>query len=134
MTYDEDTNGIDDQAIAETAQNFRRGAVEGQHKTFAPSVAEFCIEARRLAKLLPFRGKQALPPPSKYQPHRHDDLKTRIRMSFKMSVLSASFALKGGPDMVAEANRRGLEDMIALGQQFGVPVPEELWDQIKTAA
>jgi len=51
-------------------------------------------------------------------------------MGFKMAVLSASFGVKGGAEQVAEANRRGLEDMVALGQTWGVPVPDELWTQL----
>lgn len=54
-------------------------------------------------------------------------------MGFKMSVLSAGISM-GRVDDVAEANRRGLEDMIALGQQWGVPVPDELFEQARSAA
>ncbi len=134
LTYDEDTTGIRDEAIMEAAQLFRRGEVAGQNRTFAPSIAEFCSEARRIAELLPYRNTPALPRPTGDREYRRDDRRTRVRMGFKMSVLSASFAIKNGADMVAEANRRGLDDLIALGQQWGVPVPEELWAQIPRAA
>jgi hypothetical protein len=68
----------------------------------------------------------ALVPEPESVPMR-DDIQTRIRMGFKMSVLSASLAVKDGADRVAEANRKGLEYLIALGQEWGVPVPEALW-------
>lgn len=125
LTYDEDTIGIEDQAIVEAAIRFRRGLVEGQNKTFAPSIAEFITEARRIADLLPYRGRASLPPPPR-EPFRHDDAKTRIRMGFKMSVLSAGLAL-GKADDVARANAKGLDELMALGQLWGVPIPEELW-------
>lgn len=134
LTYDEDTTGIQDQAIIEAAQRFRRGLVASQSKTFAPSVAEFVQEARRVVELLPYRGRAQLSPPQRDDGYRREDRATRVRMGFKMSVLSASFAIKNGADMVAEANARGLEDLIALGQQWGVPIPEELWSQLKRAA
>lgn len=131
LTYDEDTTGVPDQAIIEAAGRFRRGEVQAQNKTFAPSIAEFCTEARRIAELLPYRGMSKLPKPTPdYIFVPRDDPKTRARMGFKMAVLSASFCVKGGAEQVAEANRRGLEDMVALGQTWGVPVPDELWSQL----
>lgn len=134
LTYDEDTTGIADQAIIEAAQKFRRGEVGGQSRTFAPSIAEFVTETRRIASLLPFRGTKPLPPPKPTGGFVRDDRDTRTRMGFKMAVLSASFGIRNGADMVAEANSRGLEDMIALGQSWGVPVPEDLWRQKERAA
>lgn len=133
LTYDEDTTGVPDQAIIEAAGRFRRGEVAGQNKTFAPSIAEFCTEARRIAELLPYRGMTRLTPPTAshiFVPR--DDPKTRARMGFKMAVLSASFGVKDGASKVAEANKRGLEDIIALGQTWGVAVPDELWAQVNS--
>jgi hypothetical protein len=124
---------VSSQAITETAQRFISGDVPDQSRTFSPSVAEFVQEARRWASLIPYRDRPSLPPPVRSQPHRFDDEQTRIRMGFKMNVLSAAIGLKA-VDRVAEANRRGLEDMIALGQEFGVPVPEELFEQVRRAA
>lgn len=131
LTYDEDTTGVPDQAIIEAAGRFRRGEVAGQNKTFAPSIAEFCTEARRIAELLPYRGMISLPKQYSHTFVPRDDPQTRARMGFKMSVLSASMDVKNGADMVSEANKRGLEDMIALGQTWGVPVPDELWAQVQ---
>lgn len=130
LTYDEDTTGVPDQAIIEAAGRFRRGEVPDQNKTFAPSIAEFCTEARRIAELLPYRAMAKLPKPTPdYIFVPRDDPKTRARMGFKMAVLSASFGVKDGASRVVEANQRGLEDMIALGQTWGVPVPDEVWAQ-----
>jgi len=133
-TYSAVLRDISSQAITETAQRFVTGDIAKQSKTFPPSVAEFVQEARLIEEILPYRGRQSLPPPNRDTYFRRDDKPTRIRMGFKMSVLSASFAVKDGADMVAQANKGGLEHLIALGQQWGVPVPEELWAQLKTAA
>lgn len=63
MTYDEDTTGIPDEAIIETASRFRKCMVKGQSDTFAPSIAKFCAEARHVAELLQYRDRPALPAP-----------------------------------------------------------------------
>lgn len=125
LTYDQALDGVSDLAIERAALKFISGQVEGQNKTFAPSVAEFCSEARKTPYLV------NRPAPVAYLPHKHDDPATRIRMGFKMAVLSAALGM-GKVDLVAEANKGGLDDMIALGQQWGVPVPEELWAQLKS--
>lgn len=48
LTYDQALTGVSDQAIGEAVTRFICGDVQGQSKTFAPSVAEFVQEARRL--------------------------------------------------------------------------------------
>jgi hypothetical protein len=47
-------------------------------------------------------------------------------MGFKMSVLSCGIGRKQ-VERVAEANKRGIDDMMALAQEWGVPVPESLF-------
>lgn len=124
MTYDEDTTGISDQAICEAAGRFRRGLVVGQSKTFAPSIAEFITEARRIDDLIPYRNRVALPAPEpqRASPTTRED---RIRMRFKLDVLSAAMAV-GRPHEVERANDQGLDQLIALAAEWGVPVPDEL--------
>lgn len=131
-TFEAVLGDVSSQAIIDAAQKYTGGSVADQNTRFAPTVAEFATEARRIHGLLPYRGR-ALPSPQQRQPFKHDDKPTRIRMGFKMSVLSAGISM-GRVDDVAEANRRGLEDMIALGQQWGVPVPDELFEQARSAA
>jgi hypothetical protein len=131
-TYEAVLRDVTPAAVIEAAQRFTGGDVPGQSKTFAPSTAEFTQEAKRIASLLPYRNRPALPAPSAdtWRPHPKED---RVRMGFKMSVLSAGIGL-GRVDDVAKANDSGLEDLIALGQKWGVPVPEELWQQVNKAA
>ena len=132
-TYSAVLRDISSQAVTETAQRFICGEVSSQSRTFAPSVAEFVQEARRWAGLIPYRDRQSLPAPRDYRPHRYDDNATRIRMGFKMKVLSAGIAMSA-VDRVAAANKRGLEDMMALGQEWGIPIPDELFEQTRSAA
>lgn len=129
LTFDQALTGVHDQAIQGAAANFIAGKVNGQSLTFAPSVAEFCSEARRT----PVSAYRALPAPRQVDSWEPQPKEHRIRMGFKMSMMSAGLALRE-VDRVAEANRRGLEDMIALAQEWGVPVPEELWQQVRAVA
>ena len=45
-----------------------------------------------------------------------------------MAVLSAGIA-RQEVDKVRQANERGLEDLMALAQSWGVPIPDSLWGQ-----
>lgn len=51
------------QSIIEAAQRFTTGKVDGQSKTFAPSVAEFVAEVERRQEYIDIKAKPALPPP-----------------------------------------------------------------------
>lgn len=131
--YELAVDGLPPTAIIEASQRFISGLVEGQSDDFAPAAPRFAKEVRRIADLLPYRGKSI----SKPRPYFYQEPKAgeKVRMGFKLAVLSASFGRANGADMVMEAHKRGLEDMIALGQSWGVPVPDELWAQLgKTAA
>lgn len=126
-TYEAVLRDVSGQAVIEAAQRFTAGLVPDQSKTFAPSIAEFATEARRLHELIPYRYLPRLPAPEhqRFDDSKRDDPKTRIRMGFKMSVLSAAIAL-GKADDVAAA-KGDLDMLMALAQQWGVPIPEELF-------
>jgi hypothetical protein len=126
-TYEAVLRDVSSEAITETAERFSGNRVTGQSDTFAPSVAQFATEARRMDGLIPYRNRPRLAPPERAH-HHFDDPKTRIRMGFKMSVLSAGIGLKR-VDEVARANAEGLDSLMALAQQWGVPIPEELFNQ-----
>lgn len=66
-TFDSVLDGIPGPVITEVAKRFTSGDVDGQSRTFAPSVAEFTQEARRLADLRQYRNRPALPAPEKYR-------------------------------------------------------------------
>jgi len=65
--------------------------------------------------------------------HAAETGEQRARMSFKLSVLSKAIDLKQ-VDLVAEANARGLEDIVALAQRWGVEVPGSIWAQLEAGA
>ena len=126
---------VPSQAVLEAAQRFMSGDVKDQSLKFAPSLPEFSVEARRIADLLPYRNLKRLPsPPRPVERYNEPKPGERERMGFKMSVLSHSLTVKGGPDRVAAANKAGLEELVALAQEWKVPVPEEVWRQLGNRA
>lgn len=131
LSYDEDLRGISDQAIVETAQRYRSGGIPDQNDTFAPSIAQFRSAAIRQMDIIAVRDRPRLPAPKQHswepQPKEH-----RVRMGFKMTMLSAGFSRRE-VEKVKQANDAGLDELIALAQTWGVPVPEELWAE-RTAA
>ena len=46
LTYEQALTGVGDAAVDEACRRFIAGDVQGQSKTFAPSIAEFVTEAR----------------------------------------------------------------------------------------
>lgn len=66
-TYEAALRDVISQAVIEAAQRFTCGDVTGQSRTFAPSIAEFVQEARRIADLIPYRSRPRLPPPTEPQ-------------------------------------------------------------------
>lgn len=123
LTYDEDTIGIPDAAIVEAAQRFRTGLVDGQKLDYAPSTALFCTEARRIATMLPFRGRPALPAPDK--PERQKTPGEEARLRLKVPMWQHAYAC-GLMDELAEANRAGMGAMIVLATKWGIAIPEAL--------
>lgn len=121
--------GLPGWAIEQTVKEFIQGKVErpARRKGALPTVEEISSEARvhveregskqrtetaRLEQLA--ERSQEFPP------------ENRARTGFKMAVLSMGLARRE-VDKVAMANAQGIDDMIALGQQWGIPVPESLW-------
>lgn len=193
-TYRAVLRDISPAAITETAGRFASGRVADQSKTFAPSVAEFATEARRVEADMRERGapsgrklyryrkpnsrllernvtkeyafrlidqgvhprgsiwcpgpldqrpdigdlfapdldwKPAVPlsQTDEFKPYQPDDAAARVRMGFKLSLLSAALGISGGADRLAQANREGMDSLLALAQQWGVTIPESLWAQ-----
>lgn len=62
-TFDRVLVGLPDQVIEDTVDRFLAGAVEGQNLRFAPSVAEFATEARRIAEMRKVINRPRLPAP-----------------------------------------------------------------------
>lgn len=66
-TYEAVLRDASSPAVVEAAQRFTTGKVQGQSKTFAPSVAEFVAEVERRRELIDIKAKPRLPAP-KYFP------------------------------------------------------------------
>lgn len=62
-TYEQVLQGLSPQSVIEAAQRFTMGDVQGQSKTFAPSIAEFVSEARLRQEYIDIKAKPRLPPP-----------------------------------------------------------------------
>jgi len=131
QTYEAVLADVAPQAVIEAAHRFTTGAVEGQNRTFAPSVAEFVHEARRIAGVLPHRGKKALPAPSRVL-RREPRPDERARMCLKLPLLQAAIR-NGRADLLAEAERNGLEQLVALAERWQVPVSDTIWSQVRGA-
>lgn len=115
----------------ETAQRFSAGQVEGQSKKFAPSVAEFTQEARRIDSLLPYRNQpQITSRRDTYEPLPADE---EARMRLKMPLWSEAMK-RGQIERLATALSSGLEHVIALAQEWEVAIPEGVWSQLPRRA
>jgi hypothetical protein len=117
LTYSQALTGVPDQAIAETVRRFVTSQVPGQSATFAPSVAEFVREARRVPI-----DRVSLPKPER-ELSVDDAAKARLRLKMPMYRYATECNLM--PQLDA-ANRAGFSAMIALADRWGIPIPEEL--------
>lgn len=66
-TYEAVLGDVSAAAITETAQRFVSGSINGQSKTFAPSVAEFVDAAKRQDEIIEIRNQPRLPAPRPYR-------------------------------------------------------------------
>lgn len=62
-TFDRILEGVPDEIIIDTVKRFLAGAVADQSLRFAPSIAEFSREARRIADMRSFAARPRLDPP-----------------------------------------------------------------------
>lgn len=62
-TFESVLQDILPQAVIDASQRFTMGDVEGQSKTFAPSIAEFVTEARRRQEIIKLKATPLLPAP-----------------------------------------------------------------------
>lgn len=130
-TFEAALRGVSSQAVAEAAERYIKGDVPEQSLTFAPSIAEFVKQAKFVDGVIPMRNRPRLVHDREWKPQ--EDPATRARMGFKMNVLSAGIA-HNAVGRVSKANERGLEEMVALAQEWGVTVPDEVWRQLGKAA
>jgi hypothetical protein len=81
-------------------------------------------EARKIQEALPLRDKPRLPPPPPAETFSEGH---KGKMLFKMALWRYSMDKKGGLDRFAEANKLGMDEVMALAQEWNFPIPEEMW-------
>ena len=116
-TFEKATAHIGSAAISEAARRFTCGEVKGANLTFAPSVAEFVQECKRVPT-----EHVRLPKPA---PQRRMPDAERLRMRLKMPMYNHATRC-GLMDQLDAANKAGFSAMISLAHKWGVPIPEEL--------
>lgn len=130
-------------AIEKAVTMFLRGEVDGASKKFCPRPPELAeVVGQVLSPVLDEREAKAKREAE--ETRRREQIASRetefsdehrAKMQFMFAVLRTGLALKQ-VDRVAEATaykistKRGIEEMVALGQEWGIPVPESLWRQI----
>lgn len=62
-SFDAATEKMPSRAVCEAAELYMRGEVKGQNLRYAPTVAEFATEVRRIAELHQFLARPRLPAP-----------------------------------------------------------------------
>lgn len=128
LTYDEDLQGISDQAICETAQRFRRNEIPDQNKTFAPSIAEFVDASRKQVEHISIRDRPRLPEPRGYVPGNQELPGANERMRLKMPMYAYA-ERRGLMNELAQANKAGFGAMVVLATNWGIAIPQELLDR-----
>lgn len=125
-------DGLPKWAIEHTVKDFIQGRIErpARRKGALPTVEEISSEARvhvdreasrqRAEKLVQEQIAERMAPPV-------GDAE-RTRMLFKLSLLSAAQCSTDRLDRLASARHDGISDeMLALAQAWGVPIPESIW-------
>lgn len=119
---------LEPEAVIEAAARFTKGEVTGQNRTFAPSVAEFTAEARRIHHLLPFRNIQREPQPDRQlePPLSHSE---RVRMSLKMMLYREAISrndIDALASITSSGKRQDMAAYLRLAREWGLTVPPEL--------
>lgn len=123
--------GLPGWAIEQTVRDFIQGKVErpARRKGTLPTVEEISAEARAYVDKEASRQRAEAARREQMAERRSDfSDEHRERMSFKLSLLSCALGRKE-VEKVAEANARGHDDLMALAQTWGVPIPESLFQK-----
>lgn len=126
MAYVGSLAGITRDAIAAGIAKFLRGDVEGVSVKFVPTPPE-------LARIVRSAVVQNRIPPSHQisakPPMMSDE---RARMKLKMALFKAGQGSQGRTQELQKA-LVSFEDAIALAQEWGVTVPEDVWEEFNSA-
>lgn len=127
-TYKLVLQGLSSQAVIEAAQRFVMGDVQGQSKTFAPSIAEFVAEARQRQEYIDIKALPRLPPPSFYHHTgspfyvRQEKIRTKYR---ECAILAENIGLdEYRKRCMANEFAEGHAWIAAVATVFGPPAME----------
>ncbi len=130
-------------AIEEAVKRFLRGEVAGASKKFCPRPPELAeIVADVLSPIVMAREADAKQEAEQRRKQEQVAQRTvefsdehRAKMKFMFAVLAKGLALQEA-DRVARASafgigtKRGIEEMMALGQEWSIPIPETMWSSV----
>lgn len=119
LAYVEALQGLSSEAITEGVRKFLRGECDGISGKFVPTPPELARICRTavVPSRIPVERRVEAPQMTRAE---------RVRMEFKMSLLSAATGYVDRVDRLRDANAHGLQSLVALGREWSVPVPTEL--------
>lgn len=123
--------GLPAWAIEQAVKDFIQGRIDrpARRRGALPTVEEISAEARTHVDIEASRQRrEKLQQEQIAERNSEMPLEHRQRMLFKMSLLSAAWSAPlQRIDALAEANKRGMDELMALAQSWGVPIPECVW-------
>lgn len=125
--------GLPGWAIKQAVTDFIQGKIErpARRKGALPTVEEVSVEARIHVDKEASRQRAERQRAEQLAEERYEmPLEHRVRMGFKMALLSAAWASPlTRMDRLADANQQGMDHLMALAQEWSVPIPESLWEK-----
>lgn len=124
IAYTEALRGASVEGIRAGISKFLRGECEGVSSKFIPTPPELARIVRTTAvpQRVPQIGYQR-------RDEKGMDARAKARMRLKMPMLAHAWGNETLMRELDQANKSGLEDMIALAMKWGLGVPAELYDQ-----
>lgn len=121
LAYVEALQGVSLEALRAGIGKFLRGECESVSPKFVPTPPELSRIVRSAAMPTRIPSERRLPAPVSVSDGE------RARMRLKMPMFQYAFS-HGKIDELAQANIAGMEAMILLASEWGVPIPDELAD------
>lgn len=122
-------------AIEKAVREYISGRVERSagKRGKLPTVEEIASESRLYVREEALRQSDAHRRRQQQQEARREDIspQERARMRLKMPLFTEAMKRTGGIDRLA-AVKNNLEELVALAQTWGVDVPEEVFQQLKS--
>jgi hypothetical protein len=121
LAYVEALRGFTAEAITEGIRKFLRGDCDAVSPKFVPTPPELARIVR--SAVIPAR----VPTERRIAPFRYSDAGEKARMRLKMPMFAFAWSA-GRMEELDRANSQGFEAMAALAMSWGIPVPQELFE------